>query len=668
MRTARSYARPLSTQSRRVIVLLLTLGAFFCLEVPDVSAQQRDKSLESMLAEADLDGRAADRSAIEESTVSEVNRRVQWQLFKRVAADGQAGIDELAALESDGRSLGYINQPAKAMAVAELANHQKDVDVGHKMFRSAKYLAPDLPYVHFAHARFAFERDPGAFHHWAVSYLDGMSRAFQWPDTSIPWALKLVAFFALAFFVSGLFFAVGQTIRQTSIVTYDAARFMPAGFSSNQTVVLLLALIVVPGLLLRSPMISLFILLALLSITQRLRERLVTLLVFAGFALLPQLDHLLEDLAAYSGSTTQVLAQAQYVHCGPICRDELDARQSLQPDDKHVLYTRLLVAYRSGQQDQLERVIEEVSSTEWPIELKGYALNLQGAALLARGKPDEALEILGRARALLTQSAAPLLNLMRAYHMLDELDKAANMLEEASSRNVHEVAEYLRYDRRDVNSFLVAARLPLDSFFSYHQTIERESRSVIAPIWGVLAGEEIPLDKAPLLGFIGILIALLGLVPQTRSKLSTPCPRCGLARDPEDTSSTGNHAYCMPCYRTFVTGAGLDYHARVYNETVLGRREKIQEGLRRGLSVVLPGVGHHVAGRALTGAFVTFALVSGAMLYAMPLGIVRPMHELGSDNWGGPQALGLSLVFIAVLIVLVAAARDIAPLREGGKR
>ncbi len=124
----------------KAVTAFLVASSVFFGGISQTVAQERDQSLEQMLADADLEGRAVDRSAVEKSTVSEVNRKVQWRLFKRVAEDGASGVDELAALEADGRSLGYVNQPTIALAVTKIASEEQDLDTGHEMFRAAKHL------------------------------------------------------------------------------------------------------------------------------------------------------------------------------------------------------------------------------------------------------------------------------------------------------------------------------------------------------------------------------------------------------------------------------------------------------------------------------------------------------------------------------------------------
>ncbi|MEZ4460462.1 MAG: hypothetical protein R3E66_12210 [bacterium] len=556
----------------------------------------------------------------------------------------------------------------KATAVMLVAGRQKDVADGHEMFLAAQRLAPDLPYPYFAHASYLIDRDIGGFARWVSAGLKGYRVAWQWPDTRFPWSLKLLVFGLLALLAASFAFIVAQTVRQFGIVAYDLARVLPKGFSSNQTVVLLLGIIIVPGVVLKSPLLALLTLGALLSVSMRWNERFVAALVFALLASMPWVDRTADNLASYSASPAQALFTAQYVACDAACIEDLSARRQASPDDAYVLFTELLALYRTGDKSAMKRIVEEVPSTSWPAAVAPYAYNLAGVAELALGNADPALDWFQKASSGMNGQAAPAFNAMRAHQMKDDLDAASRSLAEATARNIEQVSVYLTYDRRDVNSFMMAPGLPLGVFWDYHLVTPREARSVITPYWQAIAGKQFELGMSQWVGVAGLLWVLLWGLLRLRARMSTPCPKCGLARDPRDDKTTGAHHLCLPCYRTFVTGAGLDYRARVYNEKVLGGRSRLQSGLRRVGSVIAPGAGHHLAGRSITGFSMGTSAVLGLLLAVFPLGIVRPAQELGSNNWGGGVTVGWLLVSIVLLIALNAALRDIEPVSVGQTR
>jgi hypothetical protein len=646
-----------------VVPFWLTLFALFVFSMPALA--QRDASLEELLNNANTEGRAIDDSPVPKSTVADVNLQVHWQLWKSVLQKGKPGLDELKALEHDGRSLGRVNQTTRATGVMAMALQQKDAAAGHDMFLAAQRLAPDLPYPYFAHSRYLMDRDIAAFPRYVAAGLKGFKVAWKWPDTRFPWLLKWLIYGVLALLPATFSFLIAQTVRQFGIVAYDLARVLPKGFSSNQTVVLLLALVLVPGVLLKSPLALLLALALVVSVAQRWNERLVSLVLFAVIGGLPLVDKLADNLASYSGSPAQALVAAQYVACDAGCMEDLHARQQASPEDRYILFTELLAEFRKGDPAGHKRVIEEVSSRKWPADLQSYVENLAGVAELALGHPKKAIPWLEKAQTGMKSEAAPAFNLMRAHQMDDDFDLASASLSAATARNLEQVAQYLTYDRRDVNSFLMAPGLPLSTFWDYHLSTPRDQRSIILPYWKVLAGKDVELDSAASMGLFGFIFVLLGGIVRMRARMSTPCPRCGLARDPRDDKTTGAHHLCLPCYRTFVTGAGMDYQARVYNERVLGGRLRFQSGIRRVFSVIAPGTGHHLAGRSLSGLAIGVCFVLGLLLALFPLGLIRPASELLSDNWGGTSSLGWMMVTLTCAIVIGAVVRGVDSVQVG---
>lgn len=648
---------------------LLIRALFVCLGMTvalPAYAQNRDSSLEKMLEKAEIQGEKATLEPVPGSSVKPVNLQVNWRLFKRVLEKGEPGAEQLEALARDGNSYGRPQQISYSFAVTTQAMGSQDPEAAYALFESAQDLAPKFPYPHFAEARWIVMNDIGQFTRAAVAYARGVEMGIEWADMAFPWALKLLLYALLAFFTASLLFMLGQVIRQFGIVAFDATRILPKGFSSNQTVVILVGVVLVPGILLQSPLVAAIALLALASIPQRLHERVVSGLVFASLILLPNIDAWLTNLATYQGSQSQLLFRVQHTGCDDACIEDLEHRLENDGENDLLRYTVLLANYRTGERARIERVAEEALSHEWTPEIAGHAQNLGGAALVARARTDEAVEVLQEARYALPLSPAPVFNVMRAHQMNDRLEEASSALTEASSRDVRRVNRYLSYDRRDVNSYLMVEELPTSVFWKHHLTSEPAFKP-IQPFWRSLAGPKVPFEKGPLLGWAGIIVLLLGAPLALGRKTSTPCPRCGMARDPSEAAAkTGNHRFCTSCYKTFVTGSGLDYHARIYNERVLTRRESAQSLARRFLSVITPGMGHHLAGRPDIGFPLTFSLVFGALLVWRPMGIIRPTQEIVWAHWAGEVVIAWVLIIIAATIALNAAGRDVYPIEAPG--
>ncbi len=605
-----------------------------------------------------------DKSPLQKPIISPVNIRVNWQLSKKVISAGESAADELKVLRRDSQTLGVANATQYAIIVTGKAM-DANPKVAKKMFEGAQSLAPNLPYPFLADASYFALKEPLNFPDWGAKAISGIKNIASWPDTYYAWGLKLLTFFLISLSISGMLFAIGQLIRHLPIVVYDATRIMPRGFSNNQSAIFLLAIIIVPGVILRAPLISALLMLAFVTLVQNWRERLISAIVFISIALIPTFDLMVFKYASFYGSRTQQLARAQYEKCDFDCRKDLKTLLKVVPDDKMILYTSLLAGYRTGDSQSLNRIVKE-DDADWPDEYRGHFQNLKAATYIAQAKPEMAVPLLSESMKRI-ESAAPRFNLMRAYQMQEKLDEGSTALRLALDIDMDRVTQYLENERRDVNSFLIVEPIPLSVFHDYKANDGKVTGwSPIATAWLGLSGPSIQLGQAVYIGLFGLFFVILGAFLQMRRKTSTPCPCCGLARDPEDNVKSGNHKYCLLCYKTFVLGAGMDYQARVYNERVLGRREWLQMFGRRVLSVITPGTGHHLAGRSLVGFVLSFALIFACLIVTRPTGIVRPPLEYFSNNWLGQVSLSWCVIALTLGIAFYSAVRDITPIVPRG--
>lgn len=651
-----------------VIAGVMTAGA-------PAAAQQLDEDVEALLGRIHADPESYETQPVPASTIDPVSLDVHWRLFKRSLSDEQVNSQELEVLARDAASLGQRNLPSHATAVyalittkmAEGAISAKEAD---KLYLLAAQLSPDLPYPLLAHSGHLMRHDLSRFPAATSLATAGLKQGYQWLDTRVAWALKLSALGLLAGLGAMLLFLFAQLLRNFGIICYDAARVLPRGFSSNQTVILIVALTVVPGLLLRSPLLSVLLLLGFLSIVQNLNERLVTLLIFGLLIALPGLDRKMSAQITWPQSEAQQRYHEQYLRCDDECQNNLAQSWLDSEDDALLTYSAAMMKFRDGTPENLslaDKMLQE--QDRWPGSMRAPMLNLRGAAMVAQAKPEEAIEHLNQARTSDSSAvkATASFNLMRAYQMKDDRDSARSALQDAIQTDLDAVRNHLGLQRRDVNSFLLVQPLAPETFWQRHLANQDESVSITGPIWRALAGPVFELEHAPLAGGIGAVLVLLGLPLYLTRRTSTPCPNCGLARDPADAEVSDEHRYCLPCYQTFVSGATLEYAARTHNERILGRRERFQDGSRRLLSLLLPGTGHCQAGRGLFGFLTIFITLLGAAILWRPMGIWRPAAELFTENWAGQQTIAWLLISIGVAIGLSGALRGIRPAQPSGR-
>ena len=631
-----------------------------------------EPSVEGMIERAAEADDAPDAStALPEPTTRAVNVDVQWRMWKRSLSDGDPGFSQLETLQADAQSLGRPSLPYHQLALLyELQRgdeHGLEADDIGDLRDSAHELAPHLPYAKLEAARHHLELDPGSLYRAIPPYIEGVIHGYQWFDTRIGWALKFALLVLMATGIGFLGFILGQLLRYFGIAAYDGTRILPRGFSSTQTVILLVAVVLVPGLLLQSPMLSMLLLLLLVIPFQQLNERMVSVFFLALLAALPFVDDRLEELVIYPGSDAQELLHAHYHGCDEPCRQWLT---STVDDEAGVAsYIERSDRFRSGQHDALDELatwFDEHDPATQNAELAGHWLNLEGAVLIARGDSDEAIEILERAADADTTNPAPWFNIGRAYQLLDEEAASHQAIENAFNRDLEGVSRQANFSRRGPHSFLMIQPLEGSQIWRQHRPGTDDVPSLIEPVWAVVAGDQIDFGATTWLGLAGILLVLLTLPLYLKRRVSSPCPKCGLARDPTETDETGDHHYCTPCYQTFVSGASLDYHARVHSEATLGRRDRLQQFLRRALSMT-PGVGHIVAGHAIRGILALVIVLVGVLILIYPLGPTgawRGAFALFREHWAGQAAIAWMLISIGASVGLTGMLRGIRPTRR----
>ncbi len=650
---------------RVLVALLLALW----IALPSSAwAQDSAPNLDDIIADTNLDpanqAEPEDTSGlIGASQVDRLNLQMQWRVWKTLVVEGKGGADNLDTYRQSSISMGRTNSPAEAFAAITLIERNHADGTLPTAEALAAYdrvvgLAPDLPYPWLARARFfAREGEIGAA---ATSFREGVSRSVAWPDTSFPWRFNLIIVALFGVLGAALSYLLVHLVRSFSVTAYEIQRYLPAGITSGQVSVMLIALVLVPGLVLRSPLLSAVTALGLLALTQQPRERVASFVIFGVLAGLPSIESYLTKLLPYADSPATSLLAAQYTGCDERCVAELDARREAEGGDPLLDYTLLLSRYRLG---QTEKVIDTTSPDQilkWPDPLRGLGLNVYGASFVALDRSAEAVEHLRAASKALPESAAPALNEMRAHQSLDDTASADAAFDVATTRDNETALAHMALRQRDVNSWLLVENAPLELFEGHLLAADApEDLAIIARFWPFLAGSRVPFAWALYLGIAGIALACLTLPTTLKAGTSTVCPSCGGPRDPEDGLRNGDHQYCSDCYDTFVAGARLTYHERVANETSLGSRRRGLMFIRRFFSALLPGTGHAMAGYGAFGFTLMFLWVSALGVLARQYGVWRAPQELAPTVWVELGMIAWGTLGLAFLIGLYGAARDI---------
>ena len=652
-------------------VLVVLVAPVIAAAIP-ATADAQQQSIEGLLEGASERGVTDDDGRLPEPTASRVNLEVRWQSWQRGIADGDPKFSDLETLRSNAVSLGIPSLPYHQLAVLYEARRADELGLRDgqaiELRRTAHDFAPHLPYAKLETAQARLSGDLSSSYRAIPTYINGLQQGYLWLDTRIEWGLKIALWLLMALGAVFLGFVLGQLLRYFGITAYDGTRVLPRGFSSTQTVILLVALVLVPGLLLQSPLMSLLLLLLLIVPFQQLNERLVSCLFFALLAALPFVDDRLGEFLIYPDSEAQQVAHAHYHGCDDECRDGLDA---IADTDRGVArYVERVDRFRDGSHETMQQLSEwfdEYEPHRHDDSLAGHWLNLEGAVQIALGKHQEAIDTLDRAVELDTDSPAPWFNQGRAYQLKDQQSASHRAMQNAFGRDLDAVSRKADFSDRDPHSFLMIEPADATSIWSEHRPEADDAPSLLTPGWTIIAGDRLDLDMALWLGLGAIAVTLLTIPLVLGRRVSSPCPKCGLARDPTETAETGHHHYCRPCYETFVSGASLDYHARVHSEATLGRRDRLQRFLRRAFSLVTPGVGHILGGHALRGTIALGALATGIFILVYPMGPLaawRGPFGLFETHWAGPSLIAWMCIAVAATFGLSGLINGIHPTRK----
>jgi tetratricopeptide (TPR) repeat protein len=635
---------------------------------PNESREPNVSNTEALIESYEPSNRDVERGPLPQPQVSQVSLQLTWRNWRDALLEGNSNPETLTSVRQHARELGRRNAIRYGLAsLGELQQREAlealDASMLAATLTQIESLTPALPFPHLARVRLLATEAPSRVSDIVGSLGRGLRRAVAWPNTRVAWGLDLALSVGLALLVAFALFVLGQSLRHLGPVARDLQRLLPSAFSKAQVLVLLLLAVVAPAVVYRSPLLGVALLLLAASPPQHWRERLVSTLLFGCLALLPTIDDWIDDAITFQGSDSQQLLEAQYLHCDNACLERLDPgiEGSKEATDGAELYTWALARLRHGHPGGIERALHRLQEADFDAPIEGYAWNLTGAALLARGRSEAALDPLERAAQRLETSSAPLFNIMRAHQKRGNLDASQRAFERAVRRDVAAVSRARRRTSASPPSFLMLEPLPATYFWERHRRLHDAERPLIESGWRAAAGPHLPFERAPLGAAIGGLVLLIGGLMRLAGRVSTPCPNCGMAREPGDPEKTRGDPRCYPCFRTFFGGGDLQYDARRHYEEMLERRARLYAYLRRGLSLVAPGTGHVVAGHAIGGVMLATTTVLGALWVVDPTWAWQPPHALFYDDWLGTKLLGGACLVGAALAVTLAVKNDIAP-------
>jgi tetratricopeptide (TPR) repeat protein len=394
-------------------------------------------------------------------------------------------------------------------------------------------------------------------------------------------------------------------------------------------------------------------------------ERLVAVLLLAGASLAVPAYRLGVSLYALTADplvrTTLASATGEY---DPDRIVELRRLVDSHPNDP--VYRFLLAGlYKNGRYfeeafDQYKQALE-LNSTLVPAHVN------VGNIFYATGQYPEASAHYREALTLEPGSTLALFNLHLAQSEAFRFKEAEATLRQARAIDSRRTAELFAEAReRSERPTVLDATLHMSSVWQAALAGGGQSRAMVAAGSSLKPGQLVrqlgnPLSIACLLTLAGcgLMLALSG-----RRAPARRCVRCGRAYCRHCKSNSGGQEYCTQCHHLFVVGEGLDprtKHRKLYELERWTRRRNIRRTL---VSLVFPGAGQMLHGRALTGALLLLgwlaALIAWQPTVLLPLTWltgVEPGFELMRPR-NVPALYGLNpfslLALMAMLLIWTA--------------
>jgi len=558
-------------------------------------------------------------------------------------------LDDLRKGQLDGgiANLTPISAALVRMADEVLEKSPNDSDLAESLLQQAEVLSPDIPDFKFARSNMLFRIDRSRLGEQAGAFFQGVRASLAHPPSLQGVFLGALGLFWLGGLVVMLFFSLSLLIRHLSTFAHDMGHMFPRSLSPLQLNVMAVVLLLVPFLA-DLGLIPLFVCWwVALWLYSSSTEKAVTLVMVLFLYMWPLLTGVLAGAMAFPDSA----ADRSYRCMTEVCTDEevAELERQLSEEKSHglVLYSAAAAHFRAAadKTDAMDRSFALFRRGEKELQgemradfavglgnaffLKGMQRCGRAEGLLDAGLSDfqSAVKSYDTALSIRPNDWAAMYNKSKVTAVLGDPSTSEGLLSRATELAPEKVRDYqqrtqMSGDKGCLQPFNSNRELALH--FPAFPVVWGEAfglekfspDSVRLPAGHHLLMGGLPMTALPIFATVALAAGILLIVIGRKWHVAGRCIKC-------------HSVSCVRC-RPELTGSGLCNQCVHYKlrssyvdpkETWL--REKRIEGsirLRRRLEMVLtllvPGVGQFLRGRALRGlAFLwIIAMTVGAVL------------------------------------------------------
>jgi len=585
----------------------------------------------------------------------------RWQLFREEEAGSEAEIAAFESLKTIAFELGLTDLPAHSLVLLQeslLAEEEENHVRAAQLLTWSVELSPHSPSREFSLTKRALQNS--IFN--VTEYSGHLRKGYRelWETLAgraaleALWRASLLRFIAI--FSAMLAFVL--FIRHSGQAVFDLRLLSGRTLSLIQARWLLGVLALTPALIFFSPILAIFVFLAIISPYFSWLERgivfvLLFLLIFA-----PPLARNASRAQAIESSMGQMITSALTSPCDHRCQERL--RNVIEQENNQ--NASLALAWVLFRQEGIRNAEEIRSLTPIDSEELGVSSSAQtllGNVCFVENNFNLAIEHYEQALVHAQtpqQHGAATLNLYRAYDQVGNAEQAQSNLLLATQSHLPIVDRFRIYNGQTQNRVLMFSPLPTDSAYTAElNSVDPEvAQTMLHARLAPFFGEFHPLLFLRSIYFL-IFLVFIGIFPYHFRISSDRCSSCATPTSKKIFEKAHAMRLCVMCYQLRTISGQLTYHQRVARETRVERWRARSSAFKVFSNVIAPGLGFMLSGWTLIGMSFGFFFAVGITLLLTQTRILAIPYALSNTQVVyGIHRIGGAIFFITWLVSSIA--------------